>query len=856
MTKARPFTLLCCALLSAAALPTLNAADIVNTDIPLTMDTEGQTYVFNDGYVVMFGGDNTELIDSKPNANYNPDPALRGDPVIGKTNGGVTLRITDGSQVTLGFLNKSGDGLGGSSGWRRMYIGSAPSSAENSLLVSGQSTVLNATNISMLSVGGHGSNNLFAVTDGALASMGRIAASYFAGSTNNVVRVSGTVVSKSDPNKIVRSTIQTTSPTLLGYYGSGARLEVTDGGQFLGGNRVYIGFRGSLNDPNSAGTGGGHSALVSGEGSLLSAYGDAGFVSVGNAGDNNSLRIENGGKVSSVGAYIGTGGGVNDGLQTGGQNTATITGAGSIWEITNYYNTETGEVSAGDFFVGKAGSGNKLEILNGGTVFNPNNMHIGGNGSLSDGKTVIATHDNSVWVSGANSILENQGDVNVGSLLLGTGTESVPGVYSTSTLSVMDKSLVMVGSVVSESAVLNIAQGSSVQINGGFLALYGDLSLSDSYLYSLISEEKFSIFTEEGNWITATAADFTITYIEEGEDSGSSTGGLYSSLGGYTIVASTYVVPEPGVVALLTLGLVLIVVRLWRKPKKETVLSCCCLKPTSRPSLLDRGFSMVEVLISMGIVVVLTSLVLGASGPMMQRVASLQSVSNLRQFGLAYARFAAENDGKIPPTVCNLKDPSDFGTTAYGKSWDYWLLPYLGYEVGAGIGNLTESNTPKGPAVEKLFLHGADKNTSSKTGSRRTYASNVYNAPIAQTIQGKPMSWMRTSYLQTLSQRILLTEFPYTSARIGRSSFAGVTPGLQISLTAGKPDLNAGGKFNYLFGDGHVETLALEDTYTAEDDYKAEPGGPKPPQGRGKMNLWANPNGAGCPCGCGGTGGV
>ncbi|PTX93388.1 hypothetical protein DB345_17420 [Spartobacteria bacterium LR76] len=764
----------------------------------------------------------------------------------------MTLSITDGSKITLGFLTNSGDGLGGSSGWKRMYIGSAASSDGNKLLVSGQSTVLTATNITMLSVGGYGSNNLFAVTDGAIASMGRIAASYFAGSTNNIVRVSGAVVSETDPEKIVRSTIQTTSPTLLGYYGSGARLEVTDGGQFLGGNRVYIGFRGSANDPNSAGTGGSNSALVSGAGSLLSAYGANGFVSVGNAGDNNALRVELGGKVSSVGAYIGTGGGVNDGVQNGGNNTATITGAGSIWEITNYYNTETGEVSAGDFFVGKAGSGNKLQILNGGTVFNPNNMHISGNGSLSNGTTVITTQNNSVTVAGANSVLENQGDVNVGSLLLGTGTESVTAAYSTGTLSVLDQSLVMVGSVVSESAILNIAQGSSVQINGGFLALYGDLSLGDSYLYSLISEEKFSIFTEEGNWITATAADFTITYVEEGEDSGSSTGGLYTSLGGYTIVTSTYVVPEPGVAALLGLGAVLIVVRLWKKPKKDAGRLCA----TPRPSRSTQGFTMIEVLISIGVVVVLTSLVLGASGPMLQRVASLQSVSNLRQFGLAYARFASDNDGKIPPTACTLKDPSDFGTTAYGKSWDYWLLPYLGYEIGAGIGNLTESNTPKGPAVEKLFLHGADKNTSTKTGSRRTYASNVYNAPIVQLIQGNPMRWMRTSYLQTLSQRILLTEFPYTSARIGRSSYAGVTPGLQISLTAGKPDLNPGGKFNYLFVDGHVETLALEDTYTAEDDYQAEPGGPKPPPGRGRLNLWANPNGEGCPCGCGGTGGV
>ncbi|PTX93387.1 hypothetical protein DB345_17415 [Spartobacteria bacterium LR76] len=61
------------------AFPTLHAADIINSDVPLTMDTTGQTYVFNDGYVAMFGGDNTGT-----GANYNPDPTLQGDPVIGK----------------------------------------------------------------------------------------------------------------------------------------------------------------------------------------------------------------------------------------------------------------------------------------------------------------------------------------------------------------------------------------------------------------------------------------------------------------------------------------------------------------------------------------------------------------------------------------------------------------------------------------------------------------------------------------------------------------------------------------------------------------------------------------------------
>ncbi len=84
---------------------------------------------------------------------------------------------------------------------------------------------------------------------------------------------------------------------------------------------------------------------------------------------------------------------------------------------------------------------------------------------------------------------------------------------------------------------------------------------------------------------------------------------------------------------------------------------------------LQPGFTMIEVLISLGVIVVLASLVVGASRPMLQRVASLQSVSNLRQFGLAYARFASENDGKIP------RQPAISRTL---RLWDHGLWKIVG----------------------------------------------------------------------------------------------------------------------------------------------------------------------------------
>lgn len=508
------------------------SAQITNGSVPSIMDSAGENYLFTGGYNGTLGA-----------------------AVIGQYNGTVSLRIEGGSAFTT---------------QTNPYIGNSTTSNNNSVVVTGAgSSFTNAQN-AYTYVGYWGSHNSFSILDGATASLGRLVASYNIGSSHNTATISGN-----------GSRLASSFPTLLGYMGKNASLVISDGGVFSASNRIYIGFRGSSANASQAdyqAGGGGHSAIVTGSGSTMSTNGSAGYLYVGNAGNNNTLRIENGGTVTSVGAYIGTGGGYNDGIQTAWNNTATVTGNGSVWEIVPFSSTTNGTttVTANDFYVGKAGYGNSLKILNGGKVINPKNLHISGDGMLvtwGNGTFTanMTTTDNSVLVSGAGSVLENGGNINIGTQLVSQITVSgntttktyIDGEYSQGTLTIADSGLVMIGSAISDSSVLSVAENCSVQVNGGFLAWYGDLTLGgdSGALYDLIAAEKFSVLTEAGSWVTASASDFTISFAGDEETSLNLTGGLYGDLAGYTILTSAYVVPEPAAAALLCLGLAALYLR-------------------------------------------------------------------------------------------------------------------------------------------------------------------------------------------------------------------------------------------------------------------------------------------------------
>jgi len=163
---------------------------------------------------------------------------------------------------------------------------------------------------------------------------------------------------------------------VVGNFGSGNRLVVTNGALLLTADVSYIGLENTSSN---------NKATVSGAGSTWAlASGKPFFVGYTRSG--NQLIVSDGGSVIGFSASIGDGAAAIN-------NRAVVTGAGSLW------------TNASEMYVGYAGDGNQLVISNGGTVFVQASRFIGYD---------IGSASNSVTVTGPGSRWLGDGSLHVG----------------------------------------------------------------------------------------------------------------------------------------------------------------------------------------------------------------------------------------------------------------------------------------------------------------------------------------------------------------------------------------------------------------------------------------------------------
>jgi type II secretory pathway pseudopilin PulG len=93
-----------------------------------------------------------------------------------------------------------------------------------------------------------------------------------------------------------------------------------------------------------------------------------------------------------------------------------------------------------------------------------------------------------------------------------------------------------------------------------------------------------------------------------------------------------------------------------------------------------RAFTIVELLIVIGIIAVLIALLLPALNKAQFSAGQLQCLANVRQLSTAINLYAITNDGWLPrysnqlwPSACNLKDPR------WPHGWMVLVFPYLNY---------------------------------------------------------------------------------------------------------------------------------------------------------------------------------
>jgi len=85
------------------------------------------------------------------------------------------------------------------------------------------------------------------------------------------------------------------------------------------------------------------------------------------------------------------------------------------------------------------------------------------------------------------------------------------------------------------------------------------------------------------------------------------------------------------------------------------------------------GFTLVELLVVVGIIAVLTAVGAQAALEARARVNTTKDLSNMRQIGQGLALYATDNNGKLPPSSCFLETEEEMQ-----RSWINALRVYLG----------------------------------------------------------------------------------------------------------------------------------------------------------------------------------
>jgi fibronectin-binding autotransporter adhesin len=249
-------------------------------------------------------------------------------------------------------------------------------------------------------------------------------------------------------------------------------------------------------------------------GSMTLAGIDSTWTTTGNLfiGDQGTgvLTISGGAKVTNVSAesYYGY---AFIGYQGGGSGTATVTGAGSSW------------ANSGGLYVGFGGTGS-LTISNGGSVSNADGLI---------GYDAFGTGAGTVTVDGIGSTWLNTGELKIGNG--GSGT-----------LAILNGGLVTCASLtVSETT-------STILLGGGYLVISGDALVSvQDILNGGTTVYAWNAVTGQFELVTSSTSSLvSLNYYA----SASENSALYAKLGladgSYTVLTSTYSVPEPSTYAL------------------------------------------------------------------------------------------------------------------------------------------------------------------------------------------------------------------------------------------------------------------------------------------------------------------
>lgn len=214
-----------------------------------------------------------------------------------------------------------------------------------------------------------------------------------------------------------------------------------------------------------------------------------------------------------------------------------------------------------------------------------------------------------------------------------------------------------------------------------------------------------------------------------------------------------------------------------------------------RSHLPSRGFTLVELLVVVALITILTTLVTAFAKGAIRKANAVKCAAKLKTLGTATLLYTQDNQDQLPRSFHSAGANRQPG-------WAASIAPYLGIPDPQ-----IESDWPG--VFNAHFRSPADPSTDPFVYS---YGLNVYFEldPDGDDYTGSPATWRRLSQVPTPAATILMGQ--PKPVRFGDHLMCHQWPSIQAAKNALNHKIHDG-KANYLFLDGHIQSMRVEDTF-------------------------------------------